>query len=313
MKQKLLIIFLFLVNTICFSQDLISGGTNSWLIHTPDDGRSSLYIAPSINNNWNFNYQTVFYNNGDVIFSGNVGIGTTNPSEKLEIYNSDTSPAVISLKSNRNDLQFVDVGRISAKQAAGEIARIGMPRSGGSFTGYLTFWTKADNNTDLTEKVRINESGNVGIGTTNPTNKLDVNGTIHSKEVKVDMNGWSDFVFKKEYNLPTLQEVEKHINGKGHLQNIPSEEEVLKNGINLGEMNAKLLQKIEELTLYIIQQEKKNSIQTLEIENSKNEIEALKKENEQMKKQNNLIKTENDLIKKNQIDLEKQMKNFVKD
>ena len=240
--------------------------------------------AVSINSNW-YELATRGTNSfvGNQIIVGNVGIGTPNPSEKLEIYNSDTSPAVISLKSNRNDLQFVDVGRISAKQAAGEIARIGMPRSGGSFTGYLTFWTKADNNTDLTEKVRINESGNVGIGTTNPTNKLDVNGTIHSKEVKVDMNGWSDFVFKKEYNLPTLQEVEKHINEKGHLENIPSEEEVLKNGINLGEINSKLLQKIEELTLYIIQQEKKNTLQTLEIEKSKNEIETLKKENESFK------------------------------
>jgi len=99
-------------------------------------------------------------------------------------------------------------------------------------------------------------NGNVGIGTTNPKNKLDVNGTIHSKEVKVDMIGWSDFVFKKEYNLPSLEEVEKHIAEKGHLENIPSEEEVLKNGINLGEMNAKLLQKIEEMTLYMIDQNK---------------------------------------------------------
>ena len=114
-----------------------------------------------------------------------------------------------------------------------------------------------------------NESGNVGIGITNPKNKLDVNGTIHSKEVKVDMTGWSDFVFKKEYNLPTLAEVENHIKAKGHLENIPSEEEVLKNGINLGEMNAKLLQKIEELTLYSIQQSK--------------EIEALKEENKSFK------------------------------
>ena len=99
-------------------------------------------------------------------------------------------------------------------------------------------------------------SGNVGIGTTNPQNKLDVNGTIHSKEVKVDMLGWSDFVFKKEYNLPTLEEVEKHITEKGHLENIPSEKDVLENGINLGEMNAKLLQKIEEMTLYMIEQNK---------------------------------------------------------
>jgi hypothetical protein len=106
------------------------------------------------------------------------------------------------------------------------------------------------------EIIMASENGNVGIGKMNPKNKLDVNGTIHSQEVKVDMDNWSDFVFKKEYNLPTLKEVENHIAEKGHLENIPSEEEVLKNGINLGEMNAKLLQKIEELTLYMINQNK---------------------------------------------------------
>lgn len=111
--------------------------------------------------------------------------------------------------------------------------------------------------------------GNVGIGVTNPLNKLDVKGTIHSQEVKVDMTNWSDFVFKKEYKLPTLEEVEKHIAANGHLQNIPSEDEVLKNGINLGEMNAKLLQKIEELTLYSIQQNKKIEEQSKEIETLK--------------------------------------------
>ncbi|WP_131494945.1 hypothetical protein [Flavobacterium sp. MEB061] len=121
------------------------------------------------------------------------------------------------------------------------------------------------------------DKGNIGIGITNPNNKLDVKGTIHSQEVKVDMKDWSDFVFKKEYNLPTLAEVEKHINEKGHLENIPNEEEVLKNGINLGEMNARLLQKIEELTLYMIDQNK--NIQSLIEENKKQneEIIALKK------------------------------------
>lgn len=103
----------------------------------------------------------------------------------------------------------------------------------------------------------ISDNGNVGIGITSPQNKLDVNGIIHSKEVKIDREGWSDFVFTKEYNLPTLEQVEKHIVEKRHLENIPSEDEVLKNGINLGEMNAKLLQKIEEMTLYIIEQNKK--------------------------------------------------------
>ena len=70
------------------------------------------------------------------------------------------------------------------------------------------------------------------------------------------MSGWSDFVFKKEYNLPSLEQVEKYIAKNGHLENIPNEEEVIKNGMNLGEMDAKLLQKIEELTLYSIQQQK---------------------------------------------------------
>jgi hypothetical protein len=103
----------------------------------------------------------------------------------------------------------------------------------------------------------------VGIGTNTPDSALTVNGTIHSKEVKVDLLDWPDYVFKKEYDLPTLEEVETHIKEKGYLKNIPSEEEVLKSGVNLGDMNAKLLQKIEELTLYMIDLNKKvNELQS---------------------------------------------------
>lgn len=115
-------------------------------------------------------------------------------------------------------------------------------------------------------------AGNVGIGTKNPQNKLDVNGTIHSKEVKVDMDNWSDFVFKKKYNLPTLLEVEKHIKENGYLENIPSEKQVIENGLNLGEMDAKLLQKIEELTLYIIDLNKKLELQNQEITEMKKRL-----------------------------------------
>ena len=124
--------------------------------------------------------------------------------------------------------------------------------------------------TNYNVKMSVLTNGNVGIGELNPQNKLDVNGTIHSKEVKVDMNGWSDFVFKKEYNLPTIEQVEKHITEKGHLENIPSEDEVLKNGINLGEMNAKLLQKIEEMTLYMIEQNK----QIIDLKNRLEKVES---------------------------------------
>ena len=112
-------------------------------------------------------------------------------------------------------------------------------------------------------------TGNVGIGTSDTKGyKLGVNGKIVATEVKVALyDNWADFVFDKNYNLPTLTEVENHIREKGHLKDIPSTEEVKKNGIHLGEMDAKLLQKIEELTLYTIEQEKK--IKELESLNSK--------------------------------------------
>ena len=84
---------------------------------------------------------------------------------------------------------------------------------------------------------------------------MAVNGKIRAKEIKVETN-WSDFVFENGYDLPTLEEVEKHIIEKGHLKDIPSAKEVEENGILLGEMNAKLLQKIEELMLYTIDQQK---------------------------------------------------------
>jgi len=117
------------------------------------------------------------------------------------------------------------------------------------------------------KKMILTSNGSLGIGTTTTgTHKLAVEGSIGAREIKVQATGWSDFVFKKSYNLPTLKEVEKHINEKGYLKDIPSEEEVLKNGINLGEMNSKLLQKIEELTLYTIEQQKNTEKLTKVIE-----------------------------------------------
>ena len=86
---------------------------------------------------------------------------------------------------------------------------------------------------------------------------------------------WSDFVFGIDYELRTLEEVEKHINAKGHLPEIPSEAEVTENGINLGEMNAKLLQKIEELTLYLIEQNKQNQTQQARIEQLEQKLSQL--------------------------------------
>ena len=103
--------------------------------------------------------------------------------------------------------------------------------------------------------------GNIGIGTTDTKGyKLAVNGKILAQEVKVEVSPWPDYVFSKSYQLSTLLETEKHIKEKGHLPGIPSAEEVKANGIDLGEMDAKLLQKIEELTLHLIDIKKETDL-----------------------------------------------------
>lgn len=116
-------------------------------------------------------------------------------------------------------------------------------------------------------------NGNVGIGTATPTDKLSVNGIIRSREIKVETANWPDYVFAKDYQLPTLEETEKHIKEKGHLKGIPSAKEVKTKGLALGEMNAKLLEKIEELTLHMIDLKKSTDTQISEL---KAEIQNLK-------------------------------------
>jgi hypothetical protein len=104
--------------------------------------------------------------------------------------------------------------------------------------------------------IKAIQNGNVGIGTATPNAKLAVNGNIRAKEIKVENANWPDYVFAEGYQLPSLQQTEKHIKEKGHLPGIPSAEEVKTNGVDLGDMNARLLQKLEEVTLHLIKQEK---------------------------------------------------------
>lgn len=85
--------------------------------------------------------------------------------------------------------------------------------------------------------------------------KLSVDGLILAREVVVSMNHWADYVFNKEYNLMPIEEVKKFINDNKHLPGIPKGNEITENGLNIGDANRLLMQKIEELTLYIIQME----------------------------------------------------------
>ncbi|MBK7885624.1 MAG: hypothetical protein IPJ81_18910 [Chitinophagaceae bacterium] len=123
---------------------------------------------------------------------------------------------------------------------------------------------------DSKEVMTVFGNGKVGIGTTTPQSALAVKGTITAQEVEVTINGWADYVFQNDYKLKPLHEVEQFIKENKHLPEVPSEKEVKENGNNLGKMDAVLLQKIEELTLYLIEQNKS--------------IELLKKENETLGK-----------------------------
>ncbi len=109
-----------------------------------------------------------------------------------------------------------------------------------------------------TNAVRIQQNGYVGIGTTNPQYLLSVNGQIGAKDVIVTSAGWSDYVFQPGYRLRPLSEVNAYIRANHHLPDIPSEAEVRANGVSVSDMQAKLLAKIEELTLNIIQQDEVN-------------------------------------------------------
>lgn len=192
-------------------------------------------------------------------FAGKIGIGTTTPSSKLEVKTPMSSSGTYDTQKWTNT------------------------HHSGYNLSLKTIWDTSGINHSFVHKFNGTDynslsfyAGKIGIGTTKPDMKLTVNGNIHAKEVKIDLNiPAPDYVFKENYQLRNIEEVERFIKENSHLPEIPSAKEFEQNGVMLAEMDMNLLKKIEELTLYTIQQEKK-----LKSQDSK--IEKLEKKNEQL-------------------------------
>jgi hypothetical protein len=211
--------------------------------------------------------------------NGNVGIGTTSPSSTLHVAGNQTLAGNLTFTAGTQSIQFANPGASPApmmymfSSGTTNTTRMVIAHSPGFPTWGLQYADNGDQFDFLgagTSRMSINLSnGNVGIGVPSPAYRLEVCGTIRAKEVRVE-TGWCDYVFGKDYKLRSIDELEKFINDNKHLPGIAPASDVEKDGLKVGEMNKAMMEKIEELTLYVIQLSKENK-------QLQSEIDALKK------------------------------------
>jgi hypothetical protein len=217
--------------------------------------------------------------------SGNVGIGTTTPERKLEIGDEATDLSAFArldgfwsteferhARLEFNDKNFgIGAGRITSNGYDDDLYLWSYNGEGRDISFLSTPNGETDPSTWNHNLIIKGTNGFVGIGTTNPKSKLAVNGQIRATEVKVLADiSVPDYVFEADYELRTLKETKEFVTENKHLPEIPSAAEIGENGIDLGDMNMRLLKKIEELTLYQIDLMEKLEEQQKRIEKLEN-------------------------------------------
>ena len=223
-----------------------------------------------------------FFTAGSVKMSinqnGNVGIGTTTAKAQLHLFGANQTTSALSTSIVSGGALYVQDSGGSPGNGGSLIFGVGQ----GAFAGIKSLLINGDGNsigdlafstrngaTDatLTERMRILAGGNIAIGTSDPKGyKLAVNGSVIATSVTVKLNSaWPDYVFQRDYQLPSLQEVKAYIDQNQHLPEIPSEQQIAKEGLNLGEMNKLLMKKVEELTLYLIEKDNELKEQKVQV------------------------------------------------
>jgi hypothetical protein len=229
--------------------EIVVGGPAS----TPPALNSSLLVLSKDNNSTTYPFYVGQQGGSDLFwvrgsgtgyFMTSLGIGTTT-SQGLQV-NASLSSEFTSGVNNIRIGVFGDTPRIILDHPGG--TPFEMDNASGRFRIY----------TPGVERFTITSNGQVGIGTIAPDAKLAVKGQIHAEEVKVDLSvPVPDYVFEKDYKLPSLEEIQTYITANKHLPEVPSAKEMEEKGINVGEMNLLLLKKVEELTIYLISQDHK--------------------------------------------------------
>ncbi len=207
--------------------------------------------------------------------NGKIGLGTKEPIGDLHLYGLSRRMIFSSLSSGQEETARIEFweNHVGIEDAANAHFSIQYDGSGDQ----LRFRGKKSGTELDVDYLAIKRNGNVGIGTTSPDELLTVNGTIHTSEVRVDLLVPApDYVFAADYELKTLEETNQYILENHHLPGIPSAKEMEANGVELGDMNMKLLEKIEELTLHLISQQKLIENLFNQVENQQEEINQIK-------------------------------------